>query len=543
MKNAFQVGAGRSGWLLLALVLVLPACGQKPGADTAAGTPPTPALSETGRNVRLPAVAGLFYPKAPQELSRAVDGYLAAAPVRSLPAVAALICPHAGYEYSGPTAAHAYRQIAGGRYETVVILAASHYAAFRGAAVPATDAYETPLGRVPVSAKARELAKRPPFVLEPRCRVQRPQWAGIASKPAPAPGEDSSETWEHSIEVQLPFLQRVLKEFSILPVTFGDADPATVARALAPLVDEKTLVIASTDLSHYRPYDTACATDRETVKAICELDFGRLEDEEARERACGRMPVLTLLHLAKLRSWRPQLLDYRNSGDTAGDKRGVVGYAAVAFTGAAASPTPKRAENRGPAGASGSGQFGPAERAWLLAVARQTLRRVTDGGGLPEVKIETVPAGCREAKGCFVTLTKQGELRGCIGNIMPAGPLYRSVIENARNAALEDPRFRPVTADEARGLRIEVSVLSVPEPLDFTSPEDLLAKLEPHRDGVVLQIGERRSTFLPQVWEQLPDKVEFLNRLAVKGGSSSAAWRGQDVRVARYRVEAFTEPP
>src|SRR5208283_2611487 len=163
--------------------------------------------------------------------------------------------------------------------------------------------------------------------------VQRPAWAGMASKPAGAPGEDTPDTWEHSVEVQVPFLQRTLKDFKILPVIFGGAEPAEVAKALAPLVDDKTLVIASSDLSHYHPYEEARTLDRRTVKWICELDIAALQAPDAEGSACGRMPILALLHLAKLKGWKPQLLDYRNSGDTAGDKSRVVGYCAVAFTG------------------------------------------------------------------------------------------------------------------------------------------------------------------------------------------------------------------
>ena len=161
---------------------------------------------------------------------------------------------------------------------------------------------------------------------------------------------------------------------------------------------------------------------------------------------------------------------------------------------------------------------------------------------MPELKSDGVPAPCRAAKGCFVTLTKSGELRGCIGNILPAGPLYQAVMEDARSAALRDPPFPPVTADEAATLHIEISVLTVPEPLAFASPDDLLAKLQPHRDGVVLKIGERGATFLPQVWEQLPDKAEFLSHLAAKAGCAPSAWRGKDVSVSIYHVEAFEEP-
>ncbi len=538
MKTWFHVASPPWGKVLLASTLVLAGWPGRAGTTAVTNQSPAATRAAAPHNVRQPAVAGLFYPKDPKTLANTVDRCLAAAPTNAVAGVRALICPHAGYEYSGPVAAYAYKRIAGGSYDTVIILAPSHYALFQGVSVPATDAYETPLGQVPVSEQARQLAQQPPFVLEPRCLVQRPAWSAVASKPSPPAGEDTPETWEHSVEVQVPFLQRTLKQFKILPLMFGQADPAAVARALAPLVGDKTLVIASSDLSHYHPYQEARTLDGQTVKWICSLDLARLQAPEAEGSACGRMPILTLLHLAKLKGWTPQLLDYRNSGDTAGDKSRVVGYCAVAFTSAAGTTTSDKA----PTAPQPAAQFNPAERQFLLELARRTLTRVTAGRDLPEIKSDTVPAPCRAAKGCFVTLTKAGELRGCIGNILPAGPLYQAIMDNVRNAALRDPRFPPVTAEEAAKIHIEISVLTVPEPLAFASPDDLLARLQPHRDGVVLRIGGRGATFLPQVWEQLPDKAEFLSHLAAKAGCPPSAWRGKDVSVSLYHAEAFAEP-
>ncbi len=538
MKTFFHITSPAWRKILLATTLVLAGCQERTGPAATTNHPPANRDSAAPSTVRQPAVAGLFYPKDPKALSAVVDRCLAAAPTNAVVGVRALICPHAGYEYSGPVAAHAYNHIADGSFDTVIILAASHYALFQGVSVPATEAYETPLGRVPVSEKARQLAKQSPFVLEPRCLVQRPQWSAVASKSCPSAGEDTPETWEHSVEVEVPFLQRTLMEFKILPIMFGRADPAEVAKALAPLVDDRTLVIASSDLSHYHPYEEARALDCQTVKWIGDLDIAALQAPDAEERACGRMPILTVLHLANLKGWKPQLLDYRNSGDTAGDKSRVVGYCAVAFTGGDGRTNAGKATME----AKSSAQFNATERTFLLDLARQTLTRVTAGRGLPEIKSDAVPEPCRAVKGCFVTLTKSGELRGCIGNILPAGPLYQSVMDNARSAALRDPRFPAVTAEEAAKVHIEISVLTVPEPLAFASPEDLLARLQAHRDGVVLKIGERGATFLPQVWQQLPDKTEFLNHLAVKAGCAPSAWRGKDVSVSIYHVEAFEEP-
>lgn len=521
------------------------ACGEKPevGTNAAAAKPVTQPSATQVRRTRAPAVAGLFYPKDREELSAMIERFLAAAPTNSLPNVKALICPHAGYPFSGPTAAYAYKLVAGRDYETVVILGPSHYAVFDGISVPAADAYETPLGMVPISEKARLLVKQSPFVLEAKCYVQRPSWFSMASKPAPPAGEDTPDTWEHSIEVQVPFLQKTLKQFKLVPLIFSNPDPAEAARQLANILDDKTLVVVSTDLSHYHPYDEAKALDQRTVKWICDLDIPALESREAVESACGRMPVLALMHLAKMKGWKPHLLDYRNSGDTAGDKSSVVGYTAIAFT----PSTDKTEQTSGateskPTPAQPATQFSAEERKFLLGLARKTIQSVVAGNGFPEVIPADVPEKCKESKGCFVTLTEGGQLRGCIGNILPSGSLFRAVIENAQSAAQRDYRFAPVTQDEVDKLHIEISVLTVPETLPFGSPEELFSKLQPHKDGVILKIGIRSATFLPQVWEQLPDKEQFLGQLALKAGCAHSDWRGKDVSVSIYHVEAFEEP-
>ncbi|HUJ09580.1 MAG TPA: AmmeMemoRadiSam system protein B [Verrucomicrobiae bacterium] len=486
---------------------------------------PAPSVA---KRVREPAVAGLFYPKDPAALSHMLDALLAnAAPHTVDGELRALICPHAGYPYSGPVAATAYRLLSGYQlssghdFQTVVLLAVSHYAAFTGASVANADIYRTPLGDVPISPKARELAKSIPFVLEPRCLVQRPPWASQASHSMPPAGEDTPETWEHSGEVQVPFLQKTLKNFTLVPVVTGEADPEQMARALAPLVDDKTLVLASSDLSHYHPYDEARARDKVTTDAIVNLDIDRMK---LSGDACGKTPVLALMYLAKQKGWKATLLDYRNSGDTAGNKGAVVGYAAIAFY------TPRQPEG-----------FTMIERKLLLNLARRTLREAVTSGKLSEVGVGAFPVKLSEKKGCFVTLTEGGQLRGCIGHILPREPLYAAIMDNAQSAALRDHRFTPVQPDELDKIEIEISVLTVPEPLAFSSSDDLLNKLRPQLDGVVLQIGGRVATYLPQVWEQIPDKVRFMDSLAQKAGCAPDAWRGPETRVFIYHVEAFKE--
>jgi hypothetical protein len=519
MKGRVKVIAG-----ITLSALLLSACAgdsnaEKPPRQQA----PTPAVAtkpaESNLRVRLPAVAGLFYPAEAQALAKTIEELLKQAPERHLPDLRALICPHAGYAYSGPTAASAYKTLARRDIQTVILLAASHYAGFQGASIPNVDAYQTPLGTVPISEKAQQLLKTRPFVLEPRCLVQRPGWWKQASKSAPTTGEDTPETWEHSVEVQVPFLQKVLKNFKILPVVFGDADPEQVAKALAAILDDKTVVLASSDLSHYHSYDAARKLDARCVKAICDVDLDAMKEQEA----CGKLPILTLMHLARLKNWTTRMLDSRNSGDTSGEKDRVVGYTAIAFC------------------ESAQETYAAAERKFLLDLARQTLKSVAAGGELPTVNASDLPAKLKATKACFVTLTKAGSLRGCIGHIQPQEALYQAVIHNAQSAALHDPRFPPVQRDEVDQIKIEVSVLTEPQPLSFNSPEDLLNKLQPHQDGVVLRIGSRSSTFLPQVWEQISDKVDFLNRLSQKAGCEPSAWRGNETTVLTYRVEAFHE--
>jgi MEMO1 family protein len=508
------------GLIALALMLTGFGCGARSDAPGEGRAPnQTPASAQADRRVRAPAVAGLFYPGEAATLSKTLDGMLAKAPEHYIPRLKALVCPHAGYEYSGQTAAAAYKLLVGLDVQTVVVMGPSHYAAFQGACIPNADAYKTPLGLVPISEKAKALASVPPFVLEPRCMVQRPGWWRQAPKAAPEAGQDTPETWEHSVEVQVPFLQRVLKNFKILPVVIGEADPAQVAKALADRIDDKTIVVASTDLSHYHTYQEAKGLDDRCVKVICNLDI----DAMAKQEACGQAPILAVLHLARQKGWKAQLLDYRNSGDVTGEKDRVVGYTAVAFY----APAPEN--------------LSAAERKHLLDLARRTMASVTAGGSVPEVAEKDVPPKLAEKKACFVTLTKEGTLRGCIGHLMAIEPLHRAVAENARNAALRDPRFAPVEAGELDKIRIEISVLTEPQPLPFSSPDDLLSKLHPNEDGVLLHIGPQTATFLPQVWAQIPDKVKFLEHLSQKAGCEPSAWRGKDVTVSIYHVECFEE--
>ncbi len=177
----------------------------------------------------------------------------------------------------------------------------------------------------------------------------------------------------------------------------------------------------------------------------------------------------------------------------------------------------------------------------MLGLARRTLEAAARGGRDPGPPTDDLTPALSEPRACFVTLTRNGALRGCIGHLWPKVPLWAAVIENARAAALFDPRFPPVSASELGEIAIEISVLGEPRPVEFHSPDELLNLLQPGHDGVILECGGRRATFLPQVWEDLPDKTVFLNRLCQKAGWDESAWREPGMNVSRYHVEAFQE--
>jgi len=516
--------------LLVIALLAVVGCRNEPASTESAGRA-SASPAKRFEKIRGPAVAGLFYPRHESDLKQAVDRLLAE--IKNEPArvknLRALICPHAGYEFSGPIAAIGYKQLADRHFSTVILLGPSHYAAYTAAFVSTVDAYQTPLGMVPLSPKAAEMAKGEPLTSNPRCEVVRPEWWRQSPKDLPPFGEDTPETWEHSLEVQLPFLQRTLHDFRIVPVVFGQVDPEKVAEKILPFLDDQTLIVVSTDLSHYHPYEEARTRDARCIKAICDLQADRVTADDA----CGHAAVQTLIDVARRKGWKAQLLDYRNSGDTAGDKSRVVGYAAIAFfvpDDAASAPSAK----------SDSPQFKPQERQFLLELARKSVAAAVTGSEAPK-EDAAVLEKFRVRQACFVTLTEKGHLRGCIGSIFPEEPLYQAVIRRARLAATEDPRFPAVRADELKVIEVEVSVLTMPKRLAFTSPQDLLAKLRPGIDGVVLSVENHQATYLPQVWEQLPDKRLFMNELAQKAGLSAGAWERPDAAVMTYQVEAFKE--
>lgn len=450
---------------------------------------------------RSPAVAGSFYPADPLALQQQIDDFLAVRESRvDVPAAApkALVCPHAGIIYSGRTAGIGYAQLIANRSQIrrVVLLGPTHRVGIRGLAVPSVDAFATPLGEIPIDRAGRAAALRLPQVAM----------------------SDAPHLAEHSLEVQLPFLQRALDEFSLLPLAVGDAAPAEVAEVLdAVWGGAETLIVISSDLSHFHPYDAAQAIDRESIDAVLAL-AGPLDHEQA----CGATPLNGLLRVARRRGLKPSLLDLRNSGDTAGDRRRVVGYAALRF-------------DEAPVGPSGNPALGLA----LLGIARQAINSRLSGVA-PDILQDPGLPMLDQPAATFVSLTKNGELRGCMGSLEAHRPLRQDVAENAHAAAFRDPRFAPVSAAEWPQVRVEVSLLTPPETLAVGDEAELCRQLRPGIDGVILQAGQRRATYLPQVWEQLPTAAEFLSQLKQKAGLSPDYW-SSEVIIQRYQVQKWTE--
>jgi MEMO1 family protein len=439
--------------------------------------------------VRPAAVAGMFYPGEARALAAEVDDLLGGveqtAPRLGYPK--ALVVPHAGYIYSGGVAARAYDELAAARgsVRRVVLLGPTHRVAVRGLA------FATPLGQV---------------------RIDRDAIASVRDLPQVVVS-DAAHALEHSLEVQLPFLQEMLGDFALAPFAVGTAGVHEVAQVLERLWGgPETLIVISTDMSHYHAYEQARAIDGATIERIA----GFATDID-HEEACGATPLNGLLHFSKQKNLLLKLLSACNSGDTAGGKDRVVGYSSFALY------------EGGEVSLEEAGKV-------LLSIARGAIEGQLTG---KPSRIAEVP-WLKQSGATFVTLTKSGELRGCIGSLEAARPLGEDVAQNALGAAFRDPRFPAVTAAEWPQCRVEVSLLSAPKPIRFADEADLLAQIHAGEDGLILEADGRRATFLPQVWESFADKRAFLSELLRKAGLPEAT-RLTRCRISRYRVFKWKE--
>jgi AmmeMemoRadiSam system protein B/AmmeMemoRadiSam system protein A len=463
--------------------------------------------------VREPAVAGTFYPRETEALRAEVDAFVerGAARLGATPGAwpKALIVPHAGYVYSGPVAGTAYATLrpARGHVRRIVLIGPAHRVPLRSLALPEAEVLRTPLGDLLVDERLERLV---PWV----------------------PHSDVAHAFEHSLEVQLPFVLRVLgPDVTVAPFVVGAATPEEVARVLEALWGgRETVVLVSSDLSHYLPYDRARTVDRDTAERIVAREV-----EIDGEQACGARAIAGLSLVARRRGLRVRVLDLRTSGDTAGRRDEVVGYGAFAYEEPHADDVHEAAVVE-PTGAT-------SRSARLLGIARAAFEQAL---GVPGVRPEPPSPGeewLRAPGAAFVTLRRRGdgELHGCIGSLSPHRSLYEDVCDNAVAAALRDPRAPEIGPDDARRLWVEVSVLSPLERVPVRSRDELLAAMAPGEHGWVLAHGGRRGTFLPQVWKSLPDPRRFLHELERKAGLPHGFW-SPELEVYRYRVEEHAEP-
>ncbi len=466
--------------------------------------------------IREPAVAGSFYPNDPVVLKKQIRNFLNNVPAEKIEGkIIALISPHAGYMYSGQVAAFGYKLLEGSDFNRVIVIAPSHRAHFHGASVYNKTGYKTPLGTVPVD---RDL-----------CNRTIAQNGMISYYP-------QAHTQEHSLEVQVPFLQVVLKEFKLVPIVMGSQDIDT-CRVLSEAIvnatkDERTLIIASSDLSHFHRYDRAVSLDKIVLSHIDKLDANGLEQDlkNGRCEACGGGPIVTSILISeKLGANKAKVLNYANSGDVTGDKSGVVGYASAVLYENEKDIKNKQIEKTGV-------DLGltQEEKRTLLNIAKTTIESRIKNQNLPKFDISSDTL--REKRGAFVTLHKHGSLRGCIGNIHGNKPLYLTIEEMAIASAFNDPRFKPVTEGEFKDLDIEISVLTPLRKID--NVEDI----QVGKHGIYIEKGYYSGLLLPQVatgyrW----DRTTFLEQTCNKAGLPKGAWKDKDTRIYIFSADIFSE--
>lgn len=467
-------------------------------------------------DIRKPVWSGRFYPASQSELEKNIDRLTHNAKFTKVnipyhKKLKALIMPHAGYIYSGYTAAHASLVLHENQFDKVILIGPDHKIGFKNASISEATAYQTPLGLVKLHEDTARLRKHSEL---------------FQTIPA-------SDRREHSLEVILPFLQRYLKEFTLIPIVMGPCDIEQAVSKISPLIDDNTLLVASSDLSHYLPYEEATAKDKETNQMIVNLESDKLFKCE--NCACGKIPILILLNMAHQYKWQPIVLHYSNSGDTAGSRSNVVGYTTIAFYGGSIMQKKKHSSQK----------FNKKQGNALLKLARHTIMK-RFGRQINKAESKSLSEDLKDNdfkahRGVFVTLKKNHQLRGCIGSLTATESIIDGIKDNAINAAFHDPRFPSLTDSELDQVDIEVSILTEPQPLEYIDHADLISKLRVNVDGVIIRKGLARATFLPQVWEQLPKPEEFLSHLCAKAGLPSNSWENNNLEVKTYQVQYFEE--
>jgi hypothetical protein len=466
--------------------------------------------------IREPAVAGSWYSDNPEILSKELKGYLGNAIKQEIQGrIIALVSPHAGYQYSGLVAAHAYNLIEGKTFDAVVVVAPSHRALFKGVSLYDRGGFRTPLGIVPIDV---ELSKK---IMEKRKEIQfLPE----------------AHAQEHSLEIQLPFIQIVLKTFKLIPIVMEPYWTWETCQYLATAIAEtvrgkNVLLIASSDLSHFHSYDKAVELDKIVLNHIERFDPEGLNRDlrQGRCEACGGGPIISIMLAAKaLGANKGKVLKYVNSGDVTGDRSRVVGYAAGLFY-KTSGGTEKMKEEKKVGVDLGLNEQ---EKKTLHQIAKTVVENKARGKPVPEFTVDAPIL--KENRGAFVTIQKKGQLRGCIGYIEGRGPLYRTIEEMAEAAAFRDPRFMPITEKELADLDIEISVLT---PLKKITDVD---EIEVGKHGIYIKKGWYSGLLLPQVATEYGwDRKTFLEHTCNKAGLPSNAWKDKSTEIYIFSADIF----
>ncbi len=486
--------------------------------------------------VKEPAVSGTFYPSDPQVLEKMIEGFfLNVKKDKSIEEIhdpiAMILVPHAGYVYSGQTAAYAFNAIEGRDYESVILIGCPHRVAVSGASVYCGRGFRIPFGIISVDNKLA--------------------WAIVESSDLISDNE-IPHIPEHSLEVELPFLKKVLGDFAIVPILVsGNREMLDrVARAILKAISEtygtskSILFVISTDLSHYPKEDDALKCDSEILQAFCTLDGDELvkKNNEIMDRGtdnlfctmCGLHAAYVGIKIANaINANRAYILNRSTSADAGvegASSEKVVGYGSVVITYTEGNITHRNIQT--------FDALSKEEQEYLLMIARRSLEEYILKGRVPDINIpEKYQKHLSEKRGVFVTIYKGSELRGCIGNHMPEIPLCECVQRMALESGFNDPRFSPLKEEELDDIRIEISVY-----LTGVEPIESIEEFEVGKHGIIMQKGSRSATFLPKVpVEQGWDKVTTLKYLCLKAGLEPNAWKDGDTRFAVYETQVFCE--
>ena len=450
--------------------------------------------------IRNPAVAGMFYPSSKNELLSEIKSYLNNADIPEIKNIKIIVSPHAGYMYSGHVAAYGYKAIKGKKFDNVFIFAPSHRAQFKGISVYDGEGYETPLGIVKINQNiVKELLNSSNLINFHK----------------------EAHIYEHSLEVQLPFLQVVLDDFKLVPALVGTHNVnelIEIAKIVNQYIGDNDLIVLSTDLSHYYNANRANQLDSVAIEDIKNIDIEKFYNDIAsgKTEACGFGPLIVGMAIAKLRGWNNcEILKYADSGDVSGDKSQVVGYVSAVIY-----------DN------TQDFSLTEYEKDTLHKIAYESIKSKLEGRDF-SLEYE-ITSNLAQKRGAFVTLHKFGELRGCIGNIIGIEPLHITVKNMAQAAAFEDPRFAPLKYEELKDIDIEISVLS---PLKRIAD---INEIEVGKHGIYLRKGFNSGLLLPQVATEYNwDRLTFLDQTCIKAGLYPDCWKEKDTEIYIFSADVF----